>query len=148
LIFTTLWSKISKEKSAYIQASISDFECIIYNSKRLNTEVFNNLHKNSLKFLQTEISKLKSEKKIIITHHLPSNLCDAEEFKNSILNEAFTVNITDFVEKSKADFWIYGHSHRNMPEIIVGKTKLITNQLGYLQLNEHKSFCVDKYFEI
>lgn len=148
LIFTTLWSKISKEKAPYIQNSVSDFDCIIYNGKRFNTDIFNNLHKKSMEFLKNEISKLKSERKIIITHHLPSNLCDAEEFKNSILNEAFTVNITDFVEKSNAEYWIYGHSHRNMPEITIGKTKLITNQFGYLQLKENKSFRLDKCFDV
>jgi len=148
LIFTILWSKISKEKAPYIQNSVSDFECIIYKGKRLNTSEFNNLHKYSLEFLKNEISKLNDEKKIVITHHLPTNLCDADEFKNSILNEAFTVDITDFVENSGAEFWIYGHSHRNMPEIAVGKTKLITNQLGYIHLNEHRTFVRDKYLEI
>jgi len=148
LIFTTLWSKISKEKANYIQNSVSDFECIIYKGKRFNTNDFNNLHKLSFEFLKNEISKLKNEKNIIITHHVPTNLCDAEEFKNSKLNEAFTVDLKEFVEKSGAKYWIYGHSHRNMPEIKLGKTKLVTNQLGYVDLNEHKSFVVDKYLEI
>lgn len=147
-IFSILWSKISKEKSHFIQNSVSDFECIIYNNKRLNVNDFNYLHKQSYDFLQREIQKLKNEKKIVVTHHLPSNQCDAEEFKNSKLNEAFTVNLTKFIEKSNVDYWIYGHSHRNMPEIKIGSTKLITNQLGYVDLKEHKSFVVDKFFEL
>jgi hypothetical protein len=32
--------------------------------------------------------------------------------------------------------WIYGHSHRNMPEINFNGTQMLRNQLGVVQYGE------------
>lgn len=36
----------------------------------------------------------------------------------------------------RIDAWIYGHSHTNI-DTIIGNTKIVTNQLGYVCFNEH-----------
>ncbi|OQY02928.1 MAG: hypothetical protein B6I20_06090 [Bacteroidetes bacterium 4572_117] len=148
LIFSTLWSKVEKRYANYIQDNISDFECIVSGKQKLDVGTFNKLHKESLAFLRTETERLKSETKVIVTHHLPSNQCNAIEFLGSKLNSAFCTELSGFVEKTNAQAWIYGHSHRNMPEVKIGKTRLVTNQLGYVQHNEHKTFARDKVIEI
>jgi len=66
------------------------------------------------------------------------------QYKGDVLNEAFAVELFDWIESSKINFWVYGHHHSNTPEFSIGKTKLITNQLGYVQRNEHKLFEADK----
>ena len=71
-----------------------------------------------------------------------SKLC-APEFEGSELNGAFTVEHEDFIKNSDIDYWIYGHSHRNIDKII-GSTSCVSNQLGYVFANEHKSFIADK----
>jgi hypothetical protein len=71
-----------------------------------------------------------------------------EEYKKSSINEAFTVEMYDFITKYQPEAWIYGHSHINTPEFLIGKTKMLTNQLGYVHLKEHYSFKLDAYFEI
>jgi hypothetical protein len=53
---------------------------------------------------------------------------------------AFGVELFDFIEQSGPAFWIYGHHHRNISPFMIGNTQLITNQLGYVQHNEHKGF--------
>ncbi len=73
-----------------------------------------------------------TRKKVVITHHLPSPLCNAEEHNNSKINEAFCVDLTDFIEQSKVDYWVYGHNHRNKPAFKIGQTTMLTNQLGYV----------------
>jgi hypothetical protein len=65
-----------------------------------------------------------------------------------LLNEAFATELFDIIELSEIDYWVYGHHHTNTPEFTIGKTKLLTNQLGYVQLNEHDLFEANKCFEI
>lgn len=148
LIFSTLWSKIEKQYANIIEKVVSDFHCIVINGEKLNSEVFNKLHKISFEYLEKELKICNAETKIVITHHLPSVQCNSPEYVGSKLNSAFCVDLTNFIKKCNADFWIYGHSHRNMPEIKIGKTRLVTNQLGYVSHKEHKDFATDKIIEI
>lgn len=84
----------------------------------------------------------------MITHHLPSNNCNVEEFKRSVLNGAFCVEKTNFILNNDIDYWIYGHSHRNIQDFQIGNTKMITNQFGYVGWKEHKTFNYKKTIEI
>ena len=76
-------------------------------------------------------------------------LCTAEEFKGSIINGAFTVELGDYILDSDIDYWIYGHSHRNI-DTQIGRTHILSNQLGYVDYNEHliNGFNPGKMFEI
>ena len=45
------------------------------------------------------------------------------------------------------DYWIFGHTHYNGSDkfladggLIIGRTLLVTNQLGYVQSNEQNGF--------
>lgn len=69
------------------------------------------------------------------------------EFKGSKANGAFTVELSEYIEGSNIDYWIYGHSHRNI-DLVIGNTKCVCNQLGYVFANEHLTFCHDKIIEI
>ncbi len=146
-IFSTLWSKISEANEKDIMQRVSDFECINYNNRKFRASDFNILHETSLRFIRAALAKGAS-KTVVVTHHLPSNLCNSPNHNNSPLNEAFCVELTDLIEESGANFWIYGHSHFNQKPIFIGKTILLTNQLGYVQLNEHPDFRHDAYFSV
>jgi hypothetical protein len=86
--------------------------------------------------------------KIVITHHLPMDLCNPEQFKNSTINPALVSEHADIISNNNIDYWIYGHHHVNMPETEINGTKLLTNQLGYVHLNEHHAFRDNAIFEI
>jgi len=70
------------------------------------------------------------------------------QYKGDILNEAFAVELFDLIESSNISYWVYGRHHSNTPEFVIGNTKLINNQLGYVQRNEHLKFETNKYFEL
>jgi len=157
LIFTTLWSKIERQ-IAPILLGMNDFKRIHYQGKVISIDQYNHLHRTSREFL---IQALKTnsnrtaatvaaerKKQIVITHHLPSEHCNIEEFKGSILNEAFCVDMTSFIETSGINTWIYGHSHRNLPTFKIGQTSMLTNQLGYVQYCEHSSFQGNAWVEV
>ena len=55
----------------------------------------------------------------------------------------------DFIADSRIDVWIYGHSHTNI-DIVIGNTRIVSNQLGYIYYNEHlrNGFDANKVVEI
>jgi len=114
----------------------------------LNYTIDNLLHEESLRLVQTEIENNTEEKLAVFTHHCPTLLQYPAQYKGSILNEAFAVELFDLIEASEITCWMYGHHHTNTPEFMIGKTKLLTNQLGYLQLNEHGLFEANKCIEL
>lgn len=140
LIFTTLWSHIDPLHQNLIERQVSDFECIVYKGQKLNAQSLNELHGKSLLFLQDSLKKNKGGRNIIVSHHVPSFQCNHLNYFGSKINSAFVTNLDSLIEKSHALAWIYGHSHRNMPRIVIGKTRMLTNQFGYIFHNEHKGF--------
>jgi predicted phosphohydrolase len=139
-IFSTLWSKISPARQWDIENGMSDFKVIRYNGKRFTTKQFNQLHEESLSFIKQAQGRHTTGKSLIVTHHVPTFLNYPSYYKGSILNEAFAVELFDFIENDGPDYWIFGHHHYNAPEFKIGKTTLLTNQLGYVEHNEHQLF--------
>lgn len=147
LIFSTLWSHISPSYQWQIERSMNDFHVIKHKGYRFSAEQYNRLHIESLAFIQNELSK-KEEKLAVFTHHCPTFLNYPEQYKGDVLNDAFAVELYDLIEASEIASWVYGHHHTNTPEFTIGNTKLITNQLGYVQRNEHRLFEPNKVIEI
>jgi len=146
-IFSTLWSKISEANEKYIEQNVSDFECITSKGKKFKVSDFNRLHSDSLKFV-TRALVHRNNKTVVVTHHVPSVMCNPPVHLNSCINEAFTVDKTEYIQESDVNFWIYGHSHYNQKPLYIGKTIMLTNQLGYIKLNEHQGFKHNAYFSI
>lgn len=147
LILTTLWTKINPINQQIIKRRMSDFHVINYKDESLKPAQYNQFHEESLRFLKNEINKPESEKIIVVTHHVPTFFNYPEIYKGDILNEGFGVELFDFIEKSKINYWIFGHHHFNPDGFTVGNTKLLTNQLGYVSRNEHELFKASAFFE-
>ena len=146
-IFSSLWSKISADNEKNIEQSVADFDCILNNNKKFKASDFNKLHDESLSFIKKSLQDKKA-KTVVVTHHLPSLLCNSRAHNNSPINEAFCVDLTEYVENCNANFWLYGHSHFNQKPLYIGKTILLTNQLGYIHNKEQGSFKRNAYFSI
>lgn len=139
-IFSTLWSKISPAYEWQIERGISDFRVIKFNGSRLSAVQFNQLHEESYNFIEQEMNKSHDGKTVVVTHHVPTFLNYPEQYKGDALNEAFAVELFDFIEPSNIDYWIYGHHHCNIPAFKIGATEMLTNQLGYVRHNENRDF--------
>ena len=146
-IFSALWSNISDKNSNIILNSLNDFRLIKYRNKIITIKDYNNLHKESVNFINNELNKDdKIDKTIIATHHVPTKSCNSPDFANSLINEAFVVDLDKLINNSKIDYWIYGHTHRNMPIVNMANTNLVTNQLGYVSHKENTKYKSDKIF--
>jgi predicted phosphohydrolase len=141
LILSALWSHLYGRNIPVIKARLNDFHLIRYNEDCLSVEHYNQMHQDSVGFLKEALIECSSNDKVVVaTHHLPSFDCIAPEFTGNAINLAFASNLNSLIESSSAQYWIYGHSHSNIPVKMIGKTKLISNSLGYICMNEHRLF--------
>lgn len=146
-IVSTLWANISKEDAPITEQRVMDFHRILYGENILTYLDFNKEHQRCLNFIKQSVSGSDAKHKIVVTHHVPSFQLMSPEFAGSRINGAFTVELADYIEKSGIDYWIYGHSHRNIDKII-GKTHCVCNQFGYAFNMEHSSFDPSKVIDI
>jgi len=155
LIFSTLWSKISSENEWHIERNVSDFDVIKYNKMRFTAPVFNQLHAESLAFIESEIHReefgttsvehqLNIGKTVVVTHHVPTFFNYPEQYRQSSINQAFGVELFNLIETSNVNAWIYGHHHANIPSFKIGNTQMLTNQLGYVKYGEHSLYSSEK----
>ena len=135
-----MWSYISPQNECNVQQSVSDFSLIKNKGKNFTPHDFNELHKTDLAFLKTALAAGTGKQKIVVTHHVPTLKHYPEQYKNSNINEAFAVELYDFIFNTNAAYWIYGHHHCNTPAFKIGNTTMLTNQLGYVMQNEHQLF--------
>lgn len=144
LIFSTLWSPISHDKAWHVQNGLNDYRVIKDEGKLFTTARSTKLFEENFEFIQGAVANNQCEKCIVVTHHVPTLQHYPAEYKNSVINEAFAVNLDHFIENTDIDHWIYGHHHRNIPAFKIGGTELLTNQLGYVSYHEHGDFSLNK----
>lgn len=147
IIVSTLWANITLEDAYITEHSVTDFRRILYSEDILTFADFNREHKRCLEFIKQSVADSTAKHKIVVTHHVPSFQLMSPEFQGSRINGAFTVELADYIATSGIDYWIYGHSHRNIDKII-GTTSCVCNQFGYAFHNEHLTFDGSKYIEI
>ena len=67
---------------------------------------------------------------MVITHHAPV-INPNTKYRNSDLSPAFnSLDMLDVIEKYQPQLWVYGHTHE-CDRQTVGKTLIVSNQLGY-----------------
>jgi len=148
VIFSTLWTHISKEKRQLIENSLSDFKAVTFEGKPFNAEIFNNLHLHCRQFIDKELQSPFFGKKIVVSHHVPSFLHYPKKYINSPINDGFAVDLSSIILDKGPDYWIYGHHHQNNPEFLIGSSMMLTNQLGYIHLGENVGFSKEKTLEL
>jgi predicted phosphohydrolase len=141
IIFSTLWTSISEKNANFIKHGMNDFRVIKDDGLSLRPKKYHELHQDCLSFIQRELLNCNEDKKsIVVSHHVPTKINYPSKYFGSILNEAFAIELKDFIADFKPDYWIYGHHHSNRRDFQIGKTQLTTNQLGYIDLQEQEGF--------
>jgi predicted phosphohydrolase len=148
LICSTMWSKIDVLHALDIQRSVTDFRNIEWEGGRFTTRQFNQLHNQSMLFLEKAIKEKSTGTNIVVTHHVPTLMNYPQKYKGSPVNGAFVAELHDLIYDSGVNYWIYGHHHTNTPEFTIGNTTMLTNQLGYVRRHEHGSFSRGKAVEV
>ncbi len=136
LVFSTLWTYISELKAKVIEDRLSDFFLIKNHQKKFTVDDYNKMHLSCVAFIKNAIEFSSASKTIMITHHVPTLQNYPVKYAGSPVNEAFAVDLTELIENYQPDYWIYGHSHVNTPSFNINKTKMLSNQLGYLRYDQ------------
>ena len=147
IIVSTLWAHIHPADEYYTERSVSDFYRIRYKGHRFNADNFNAEHQRCLSFIKDAVAKSAARAKVVVTHHVPSFALSSKDFVGSPINGAFTVELGNYIAASGIDYWIYGHSHRNI-QATIGTTRCLSNQLGYVSHREHQTFNPSASIEI
>lgn len=149
LIFSTLWSQISPGKELEIAQNMNDFHVIRKGQNRFLPADFNLLHSASKQFLQDALQNNENKQpSVVITHHVPTFFQYPEEYKGSLLSEAFAVELHDFIATYQPDYWVFGHHHGDTPNFEIGSTQLVHNQLGYVEYREHLRYSTKASFQL
>ncbi len=134
-IFSTLWSHINEYESFYIERNVMDFNHIKKGKYTLSYKDFNSLHLDAKFFIVNALKDNKNTKTVVVTHHLPTKLVVHPDYKSSIISNAFVSENYDIIADNNIDYWIYGHSHRNIEDVKINNTILTCNQYGYQGYN-------------
>jgi predicted phosphodiesterase len=148
LFFTTLWSKIKARNAFYIEQKVNDFHLINYKDETLTAQDFNQLCSVACSFLETSLRESIAKNRVVVTHHCPTQLSNPAEYQRSQINEAFVVELDEFIANNHIDYWIFGHTHGNEPEVNINGTRIVTNQLGYISFKENKGFKIDAHITV
>ncbi len=140
ILCTTLWTAISQLNETHMRHSMNDYLQIRHGGKLLLPAHTTRLHQRSLAWLKAELAKPFAGPTVVMTHHVPTMMHYPERFKGDALNEAFAVELHDLIHASDIHTWSYGHHHHNTPAFTIGGTCMRTNQVGYVQYGEQRSF--------
>ena len=139
LVFSTLWSHIPPHLTEIVTQRVQDFNQILWNGTKMTPQAYNQLHQEALVFLGIALGA-NTHRKMVISHHLPTFKNYPKKHQNDPINACFASNLDDFIQKTAQNAWIYGHHHVNIPPFLLDKTKLYTNQLGYVKFKEGTGF--------
>ena len=144
LIFSTLWSKIDIANALPVQRAMSDFHVIRNNGQRFSIADFNGLHDEALVFVKEHVAGNTGYKQVVVTHHIPTYLHYPTRFVGDPVSQAFATELSGIIEPSGIEAWIYGHHHAPTPPFMIGNTRMLTNQLGYVKYRENSWFERDR----
>ncbi len=140
ILGATLWSDFSlyghehRLNSADIASNkINDFRVIRYGKSQqvLSPEHISSFYRQSVNFLNKELSKPTTcEKTIVITHFAPTLKAIPQRFTGSELAAYFITDQSALIEQYAIDAWFFGHTHHSI-DVIQSGTRIVSNQFGY-----------------
>jgi len=87
------------------------------------------LHKNSLKWLESQLLTIYAGKTVIVTHHAPSLRSCGDK-----VNYSYASNLDRFIRlyAGDIDLWCHGHIHAPV-DYEISEVRIVSNPRGYLR---------------
>ena len=118
---------ISKHGALNDFRMISDFSI----HKRLGIQEYNHLN-NCLRYIDAIFEN--NQKKVVITHTMPSPKCINKKYHGNYLNACFCNDWEELIKKYNPEYWICGHTHDSI-DMVIDETKVLCNPYGYPRQN-------------
>jgi predicted phosphodiesterase len=119
-IGSTLWFSYDPSNIAH-ESKMNDFQRI---------DEFNPWVYEENKIFQQFIRDNLNEDDILVTHHLPSDMCIHPFWKGSFLNRFFATDMTRELMSKKPKLCIFGHTHNAYDETVNG-VRFVCNPRAY-----------------
>lgn len=144
-IAATLWTDMNNCDTLcmyYSELQMSDYKSIRHGTvvepwkRKLRAKDTIGDHLNAKHYIFEEIKKQKAKgnKAVVISHHLPSYMSLAQEFKGDTsggsLNGAYASELFEDIADTKPEVWIHGHTHSSF-DYKLEDTRVICNPRGY-----------------
>lgn len=126
-ICATLWTDLSNPiDEMRVVRGLNDFEF------GLTSTWYKDQYELSKGFIRYNLELYDSSwKKVVVTHHAPSERSIHEKYKTSFINRGFYSPLDDLLEGTNAPcLWIHGHTHGSL-DYQAGNTRVICNPHGY-----------------
>lgn len=145
---TTLWTDMNNgDPMTYLEANggMNDFRLVRADNgtSRFSAERSHKEHNVARVFLNESIQ----EGDVVITHHAPTMLSIADEFRGQRLNGAYASDLSDIMFDRKPALWFHGHVH-NTFDYMIGDTRVLCNPRGYEGHELNPDFNVNAEVEI
>ncbi len=114
------------------QQIITDFKKIRLSPKfsKLRSKDVSAIHRQSIDWLKSELSKKRNEKNIVITHHGPSKKSLPDGRDDDIYSASYVSDLEDLINSYCPEYWVHGHMHNSSHYCVSGCT-VICNPRGY-----------------
>lgn len=122
---STLWKDCISE---CFDITPSSFGNLARRPRRFTLEDSARLFKEDKTFIESKLTgSSAARKKVVVTHHLPSEKSIHPQYESSPHNALFASHLDALVAMS--DVWIHGHAHHNC-RYFIGKSEVICNPRG------------------
>lgn len=133
-ICSTMWTDMNKSDWFTINHAkkcMADFSFIRYNDRFLSPEATINFFDQATDYIKI-VAKQNADKKIVVvTHHCPSELSVAEQYKGDLLNGAFRSDCDNIIlDHPQIKMWLHGHTHTEF-DYMLGDCRVVCNPRGY-----------------
>lgn len=135
----TLWTDLATGDPEKIAQYMNDYHQIkILGDTKFRPSHTRKEHVKSRQYLDQRMSLCKN-KKIVLTHHLPSYQSTPHKYIGNFLNAAYASNLEELIFKHQPLLWAHGHTHSSQ-DYYLGNTKVVCNPYGYFRQEENLGF--------
>jgi predicted phosphohydrolase len=141
----TLWTKLSHPFAIMVRNQWGDFRYI----KDFKVNHWQQIHQECVHKISEVLNfpNFKNMKKVVVTHHLPSDKSTPVQYKNDEYNVFFNTNLENLIKNYKPNLWIHGHTHNSFDYKIEG-TRVVCNPYGYFPQDINPEYKRDLIVEI
>lgn len=135
---TTLWTSFGTKSqdeeisflNSQLKTSTKDMDFI----DNLSPVVWKVLHYQARQALEQWLQNSTSDKKVVLSHYLPSFLSVPERFLHNPSNILYATELGNLIAYSDIKLWFHGHTHDSF-DYFIGDTNIVCNPRGYLEKN-------------
>lgn len=130
----TLWTPMAGDHYL-LRYYINDFRLIKNGNRALTPADAADMNDEYIQQLKKVVEGNKDKNVVVVTHHPPTKLMADPWFEGNPAQPAYENYLETFIEENpQIKYWIFGHTHQ-VGEVMCGKTKIITNAVGYTMQN-------------